>query len=122
MDRTINRKDVRRRIRHRIRAKVRGTVTRPRLAVFRSLKHIYVQAVDDQSGQTLVCAGSHEKAEKSARKSGGNRAAAQAVGKLLAERLKGKGIQSAVFDRGGFAYHGRVKALADAVREGGIEI
>ena len=120
MERQVNRKVARTRIRHRFRHKVKGTLARPRLAIFRSLAHIYVQAVDDQGGGTLASAGSHEKAL--GLKGGGNVAAAKAVGKLMAERLKGKGIENAVFDRGGFTYHGRVKALADAIREGGIKV
>ncbi len=122
MDRQINRKTIRRRIRYRIRNVVRGTAARPRLAVFRSLNHIYVQAVDDAQGVTLAAAGSHEPGLKGQLKSGGNVAAAKAVGKAIAERLKGKGIQAAVFDRGGFNYNGRIKALADAAREGGLTI
>ena len=91
---------------------------RPRLAVFRSVKHIYAQVIDDVVGHTLAAASSNE---KSGIKSGGNVAGAKAVGKLLAERAKEKGIKTVVFDRGGYQYHGRVKALADAAREGGLE-
>lgn len=113
----INRDAVRRRIHTRIRKKLSGTQERPRLAVFRSIKHIYAQVIDDKAGRTLVSASS---AEKNA-SDGGNVAGATAVGKLLAERATEKGIKSVVFDRGGFLYHGRVKALADAAREGGLE-
>jgi len=107
-------------IRHlRLRQRVRGSATRPRLAVFRSVKHIYAQVIDDTVGHTLAAASSNEK--KDSIKSGGNVAGAKAVGKLLAERAKDKGVKSVVFDRGGYLYHGRVKALADAAREGGLE-
>jgi large subunit ribosomal protein L18 len=99
---------------------VKGDGARPRLAVYRSLSHIYVQAVDDASGKTLASAGSHEKPMRESGKSGGNAAAAKAVGKLIAERLLAKGVSIAVFDRGGFNYHGRVKALADGAREAGL--
>ncbi|MGE5488416.1 MAG: 50S ribosomal protein L18, partial [bacterium] len=110
--------DIRRRIHERIRAKVRGTAERPRLAVFRSLKHIYAQMIDDAQGHTLVSASS---AEKNSSASGGNIAGAKAIGRLVAERAKAKGITKAVFDRGGYLYHGRVKALAEAAREAGLE-
>ena len=109
--------DIRLRIHKRIRRRVQGTEERPRLAVFRSVKHIYAQVIDDSQGHTVVAASS---AEKSA-KNGGNVAGAKAVGKAVAERAKDKGIKSVVFDRGGYLYHGRVKALADAAREAGLE-
>lgn len=108
----------RRRIHVRIRNRVKGTSERPRLAVFRSLKHIYAQVIDDRSGRTLVSASS---AEKAAISKGGNVAGAKAIGKLLAERAVANGIKQVVFDRGGFLYHGRIKALADAAREAGLE-
>lgn len=111
--------DVRLRIHARIRQRVRGSEERPRLAVFRSVKHIYAQVIDDQKGHTVVAASSNEK--KSAVKSGGNVAGAKEVGKLVASRAKAKGISKVVFDRGGYLYHGRVKALADAAREAGLE-
>ena len=111
--------DVRVRIHDRIRHRVRGTEERPRLAVFRSLKHIYVQVIDDHEGRTLAAASSGEK--KSAVKSGGNLAGAKEIGKIIAERAKAKGITKVVFDRGGYLYHGRVKALADAARAAGLE-
>jgi large subunit ribosomal protein L18 len=93
---------------------------RPRLSVFRSSKHIYAQLIDDAKGQTLVAASSLEKAMREDAKTGANIEAAKAVGKLIAERAKEKGIKDVVFDRGGYLYHGRVKALADAAREGGL--
>ena len=109
---------IRQRIHERIRHKVHGTAERPRLAVFRSVANIYVQLIDDQAGSTLVSASTIEKGK---RMTGGNLAAAKSVGKLVAERAKEKGIQRVVFDRGGYIYHGRVKALADAAREAGLE-
>lgn len=110
-------RDARNRVRHRISRKVRGTGDRPRLCVFRSNKHIYAQIVDDVAGRTLVAASSCESAIQSA----GNRDAAKEVGKLVAERLKDKGLEGVVFDRGGFKYHGRVQALAEAAREAGLK-
>jgi large subunit ribosomal protein L18 len=97
-----------------------GTSGRARLSVFRSSKHIYAQLIDDAKGQTLVSASSMEKATREGAKTGANIAAAKAVGKMIAERAKEKGIKDVVFDRGGYLYHGRVKALADAAREGGL--
>ncbi|HUA60831.1 MAG TPA: 50S ribosomal protein L18 [Verrucomicrobiae bacterium] len=110
--------EIRRRIHQRIRRKVSGTADRPRLAVYRSVAHIYAQVIDDSKGTTLVAASSVDKAAKT---NGGNLAAAKAIGKLLADRAKEKGIKSVVFDRGGYQYHGRVKALADAARAAGLE-
>jgi large subunit ribosomal protein L18 len=109
---------IRKRVHKRIRRKVAGSTQRPRLAVFRSVKHIYAQVIDDTVGHTLAAASSNE---KSGVKGGGNVAGAKAVGKLLAERAKEKGVKSVVFDRGGYLYHGRVKALAEAAREGGLQ-
>jgi large subunit ribosomal protein L18 len=97
-----------------------GTSGRARLSVFRSSKHIYAQLIDDAKGQTLVSASSMEKTTREGAKTGANIAAAKAVGKMIAERAKEKGIKDVVFDRGGYLYHGRVKALADAAREGGL--
>ena len=111
--------DVRVRIHDRIRHKVRGSQERPRLAVFRSLKHIYVQVIDDRRGCTLAAASSGEK--KSPAGNGGNLAGAKEIGKLIAQRAKAKGITKVVFDRGGYLYHGRIKALADAARAAGLE-
>jgi large subunit ribosomal protein L18 len=97
-----------------------GTAERPRLNVYRSLNHIYVQVIDDLNGATLVSASSAE-GRKESRISGGNLASAKNVGKMVAERAKAKGIAKVVFDRGGYIYHGRVKALADAAREAGLQ-
>ena len=102
----------------RVRAKVSGTPEMPRLNVFRSEANIYAQIIDDVSGVTLVSASSLDKAVEGY---GGNVAAATAVGKLVAERAKAKGIETVVFDRGGYLYHGRVKALAEGAREGGLQ-
>lgn len=110
----------RRRVHERIRKKLMGTSARPRLNVYRSLNHIYVQVIDDLEGKTLVSANSAE-GEKGSRTSGGNLAAAKGVGKVIAERAKAKGINQVVFDRGGYIYHGRIKALADAAREAGLK-
>jgi large subunit ribosomal protein L18 len=110
----------RRRVHERIRKKVMGTAERPRLNVYRSLNHIYVQLIDDLKGTTIVSANSAE-GKKDERRSGGNLAAAKSVGKSIAERAKAKGITKVVFDRGGYIYHGRVKALADAAREAGLQ-
>ena len=116
----ISKNQNRRRVHERIRKKVMGTSERPRLNVYRSLKHIYVQVIDDLQGVTLVAASSAEGGKRSPT-SGGNLAAAKAVGKTVAERAKAKGISKVVFDRGGYIYHGRVKALADAARESGLQ-
>lgn len=113
-----SRNNIRTRIHERIRSRVTGTPERPRLAVFRSLNHIYAQVIDDQQGHTLVAAGSNE---KELRGKGGNIEGAKTIGKRVAERAKEKGITRVVFDRGGYLYHGRVKALADAAREAGLE-
>lgn len=110
----------RRHVHDRIRKKVLGTPERPRLNVYRSLNHIYVQVIDDLSGSTIVAASSSQ-GKKGERKTGGNLAAAKAIGKSIAERAKAKGVKKVVFDRGGYLYHGRVKALADAAREGGLQ-
>ena len=107
---------IRQRIHKRIRRRVAGTTARPRLAVFRSVKHIYAQVIDDVVGHTLVAASTNEKNGAN----GGNVAGAKTIGKLVAERAKEKGIQTVVFDRGGYLYHGRVKALAEAAREAGL--
>jgi large subunit ribosomal protein L18 len=101
----------------RIRGKVVGTPERPRLSVFRSNKRIYAQVIDDSRGHTLAAAGSHETAVRDLAKA----EAATAVGRLVAERARAAGVTRVVFDRGGYLYHGRVKALADAAREGGLE-
>jgi len=114
----INRNEIRLRIHKRIRNRVAGTPERPRLAVFRSVNHIYAQIIDDQQGHTIVAAGSTEKDLKG---KGGNVDGAKLIGKAVAERAKSKGVTKVVFDRGGYQYHGRVKALADAAREAGLE-
>ena len=112
---------IRMRIHTRIRRKVEGTPERPRLAVFRSVKHIYAQVIDDTKGHTVAAAASTEKAAAAGKATGGNLDGAKAIGKLVAERAKDKGIKAVVFDRGGYHYHGRVKALAEAAREAGLE-
>ncbi|HTA87099.1 MAG TPA: 50S ribosomal protein L18 [Silvibacterium sp.] len=111
------RNEIRQRVHDRIRAKMNGTPERPRLNVYRSLNHIYVQVIDDSQGVTLVSAST----VAAKIKTGGNVAAAKEVGKLVAERAQEKGIKKVVFDRGGYLYHGRIKALADAAREAGLE-
>ena len=111
---------VRQRVHTRIRRALRGTSERPRLNVYRSLNHIYAQLIDDAQGITLVSASTASKKGESKR-AGGNVAAAKAVGKLVAEKAKAKGVTKVVFDRGGYLYHGRVKALADAAREAGLQ-
>ncbi|MBI5057676.1 MAG: 50S ribosomal protein L18 [Nitrospirae bacterium] len=105
----------------RVRKKVVGSPNKPRLNVFRSLNHIYAQLIDDYSGSTLVAASSIDKELKGKVKTGGNVEAAKIVGSLVAKRAADKGIKKVVFDRGGYRYHGRVKALADGAREGGLE-
>lgn len=105
-------------IHKRIRQRVKGTAERPRLAVYRSLAHIYVQIIDDRASRTLVSASSNEKDSEI---TGGNVAGASEVGRVIADRAKAAGIKQVVFDRGGYLYHGRVKALADAAREAGLE-
>jgi large subunit ribosomal protein L18 len=109
---------VREAIHRRIRRKVKGSGERPRLAVYRSLNHIYAQVVDDERGQTIVSASTTEKDLRGS--SGGNLDAARRIGKAIAERALAKGIESVVFDRGGYLYHGRIKALTDAAREAGL--
>src|SRR6266566_4620193 len=114
---TQKRVEARRRVRVRIQHKVRGSGERPRLAVFKSGRHIYAQVIDDASGATLAHASSLDPALKGEKKSGANRETATRVGTLVAERAKGKGIARVVFDRGGYIYHGKVKALAEAARQ-----
>jgi large subunit ribosomal protein L18 len=121
----IKTKDDRRgRIKFRIRKKMRGTPERPRLSVFRSVSHIYVQVVDDMAGRTLASASSIEAAVKGKMVDGaraGNKKGAELVGKAIAERLLDRGIKRVVFDRNGFLYHGRVRAVAEAARQAGLE-
>jgi large subunit ribosomal protein L18 len=114
----IDKNEVRTRVHKRIRRRVLGTAERPRLAVYRSLAHIYAQVIDDRSGHTLAAASSND---KGASIDGGNVAGAKEIGRLVAERAKEKGITRVVFDRGGYLYHGRIKSLADAAREAGLE-
>ncbi|MBZ5658321.1 MAG: 50S ribosomal protein L18 [Acidobacteriia bacterium] len=111
----------RQRVHDRIRKKVIGTPERPRLNVYRSLNHIYVQVIDDLKGVTVAAASTAEGKKKGERVTGGNVASAKAVGKRIAELAKQKGITKVVFDRGGYIYHGRIKALADAAREAGLQ-
>lgn len=113
-----SRADIRRAVHSRIRKKVRGTTERPRLAVYRSLNHIYAQVIDDEQGKTLATASTTEKAL--AGSTGGNIEAARRIGQTIAERAIAAGITSVVYDRGGYVYHGRVKALIDASREAGL--
>jgi large subunit ribosomal protein L18 len=113
-----SRADIRRAVHTRIRKKVSGTAERPRLAIFRSVNHIYTQIIDDENGKTVVSAGTTEKSLNV--KSGGNIEAAANVGKAIAERAIAAGISNVVFDRGGYVFHGRVKALIDASREAGL--
>jgi large subunit ribosomal protein L18 len=117
-------KDKKERIRLRQRKRISGTAERPRLAVFRSNAHIYAQVIDDLAGKTLASASSSESSLKdtfSGKVRGGNKAGAEALGKVIAERLKEKGVTKVVFDRGGFLYHGRIRAIADAARAAGLE-
>ncbi|WP_295616797.1 50S ribosomal protein L18 [Chamaesiphon sp. GL140_3_metabinner_50] len=116
----LTRKESVQRRHRRVRKDVKGSTARPRLAVFRSLQHIYAQVIDDTEQHTLVAASSLEPELKSRLSTGANIAAATEVGKLLAERAKAKGIELVVFDRGGNLYHGRVQALAEAAREAGL--
>jgi large subunit ribosomal protein L18 len=116
--------DRRDRIKYRLRKRVRGVEERPRLTVYRSVAHIYVQVVDDMTGRTIAAASSVEPSLKGAfakETRGGNVAGAQAVGKTIAQRLMEKGVKRVVFDRNGFLYHGRIKAVAEAAREAGLE-
>lgn len=117
----LTRKESTRRRHNRIRRRVTGTAERPRLAIFRSNQHIYAQVIDDTRQHTLVAASTVEPELKSTLSSGGTCEASAQIGKLIAERLLAQGIQQVVFDRGGNLYHGRVKALADAAREGGLD-
>jgi large subunit ribosomal protein L18 len=117
----ISRSAHRQRIHRRVRQKVSGTPERPRLAVYRSLNHIYAQVIDDGTGKTLVSASSIDKETRKQTKGGGNVATAKVIGKVIAERAKAAGISQVVFDRGGYKYHGRVEALANAAREAGLK-
>lgn len=105
----------------RVRKKISGTAARPRLSVFRSAKHIYAQLIDDEKGVTLASASTLDKELRDKISNGGNVEAARQVGELIAQRAKAQGVDKVVFDRGGYLYHGRIQALADAAREGGLE-
>lgn len=119
----MNDKEFARLFRHdRVRKKVTGTSERPRLVVFRSNKHIYAQLVDDVAGHTLASASSLEEGVREKKGAGSKKEGAALVGSLIARKAKGKGIERVVFDRNGYLYHGRVKALADAAREGGLTL
>jgi large subunit ribosomal protein L18 len=116
--------DRRDRIKLRLRKRIVGTAARPRLSVFRSVAHVYVQAIDDATGRTIATASSLEpavKAKMDGKTRGGNRAGAELVGQTIAERLAAKGLKQVVFDRNGFLYHGRVRAVAEAARKAGLE-
>ena len=117
----ISRNEHRVRIHRRVRQKVAGTPERPRLSVFRSIGHIYAQVIDDRTGRTIVSASSIDGDTKKQIKGGGNVAAAKIVGQVIAERAKSAGVEMVVFDRGGYKYHGRVAALAQAAREAGLK-
>ena len=119
--RRLSREAKRQRVHDRVRMTVSGTSERPRLCVYRSLDHIYAQVIDDRAGKTLVSASTADKETKKSLKGGGNVAAAKVVGKAIADRAKAAGVSKVVFDRGGYKYHGRVKALADAAREAGLQ-
>jgi large subunit ribosomal protein L18 len=118
---TFNRKLARARLHQRIRKKISGTADRPRLSIFFSGKHVYAQVIDDDAAKTLVAASTAEEDVRGKNKAAANRATAEVVGKLIAERALGKKIDKVVFDRGGFQYQGKVKALADAAREVGLK-
>jgi large subunit ribosomal protein L18 len=118
---TYNRKATHERLHRRIRKKISGTAERPRLAIHFSGKHVYAQVIDDDAGRTLIAAATTQKDVLGKNKSAANRATAEAIGKVIAERARAKKIDKVVFDRGGFQYQGKVKALADAAREGGLK-
>jgi large subunit ribosomal protein L18 len=117
----ISKDKIRQRIHQRIRQRLSGSAERPRLNVYRSLNHIYAQLIDDTSGQTVAAASTAQGGKKDAKRTGGNVASAKEIGKQIAQRAQEKGIKKVVFDRGGYLYHGRIKALADAAREAGLE-
>ncbi|MFZ0637125.1 MAG: 50S ribosomal protein L18 [Candidatus Acidiferrales bacterium] len=117
----LSRSAHRERLHSRLRRKISGSTERPRLCVFRSARHIQAQVIDDQKGRTLAAAGSLDGEVRKQIKGGGNIAAAKIVGKAIAERAKNAGVEKVVFDRGGYQYHGRIKALAEAAREAGLQ-
>lgn len=121
MEKRTDKNSIRKTRRQRYRETVAGVPSRPRLAVYRSLNHIYAQAIDDSVGVTLATASSMDKEIRPTLKNGGNIAAAKTVGEAIARRLKEKGLTEVVFDRGGYLYHGRIKALAEAAREHGLK-
>ena len=121
MANSSTRREARDKVRRRVRSRVTGSPERPRLAIYKSLKHCYAQIIDDRKGMTLVSASSLDADFRSDMKTGGNLAAAKKVGELVARRAKEKGVTRVVFDRGGYPYHGKVKALADSARENGLE-
>jgi large subunit ribosomal protein L18 len=116
----ISKDKVRRRVHQRIRQRMSGSGERPRLNIYRSLNHIYAQVIDDSTGKTIASA-STVQGKKGSKKTGGNVASAKEIGKTIAQRAQEKGVKKVVFDRGGYLYHGRIKALADAAREAGLE-
>ncbi|HJT53479.1 MAG TPA: 50S ribosomal protein L18 [Candidatus Acidoferrales bacterium] len=116
----ISKDKIRRRVHQRIRQRMSGSAERPRLNIYRSLNHIYAQVIDDGTGKTIASA-STVQGKKGSRKTGGNVATAKEIGKAIAQRAQEKGVKKVVFDRGGYLYHGRIKALADAAREAGLE-
>jgi large subunit ribosomal protein L18 len=116
----ISKDKVRRRVHQRIRQRMSGSLERPRLNIYRSLNHIYAQVIDDSTGKTIASA-STVQGKKGSKKTGGNVASAKEIGKTIAQRAQEKGVKRVVFDRGGYLYHGRIKALADAAREAGLE-
>ena len=119
--RKLSRNAHRQRVHRRVRVRVEGTTERPRLSVYRSIGHIYAQVIDDRTGRTLAAASSIDKETRKDLKAGGNVAAAKAIGKKIAERARAAGIELVVFDRGGYKYHGRIAALAEAAREAGLK-
>ncbi|HKR95520.1 MAG TPA: 50S ribosomal protein L18 [Candidatus Angelobacter sp.] len=116
----ISKDKIRRRVHQRIRQRMSGSGERPRLNIYRSLNHIYAQVIDDSTGKTIASA-STVQGKKGSKKTGGNVASAKEIGKTIAQRAQEKGVKKVVFDRGGYLYHGRIKALADAAREAGLE-
>ena len=121
MSRVKDRKQRRNKIKRRFRQQVRGTAQRPRLAVFRSLRHIYAQVIDDEQGITLASVSTLDKAASGGLSSTGGSEAGKRIGELIAERAKDRGVEAVVFDRGGFRYHGVIRAIADGAREAGLK-
>ena len=121
MSRITDRKLRRSKVKRRSRTRLQGTAERPRLAVFRSLRHVYAQVIDDEHGVTLASVSTLEKASTGDLKSTGNREAAKRVGELIAERAKSQGVEAVIFDRGGFPYHGVIRAIAEGAREAGLK-